>query len=181
VSSFIRKIVIIGPESTGKSTLSAALAHALDTVWVEEYARLYLEARANNYAEPDLLAIAQGQIREEERALSSANKYLVCDTDLYVLKVWSEHHFQRVDAWILETIAARPYDLYLLCDTDLPWTPDPLREYPDLAMRRYFFNVYYDIVQNSGRPWALISGSAEQRLESALAAIRQLEGTNVPC
>jgi nicotinamide riboside kinase len=152
----------------------------LNTVWVEEYAREYLETKDNHYTEPDLLAIAQGQIAAEDNALSAANNFLVCDTDLYVLKVWSEHRFQRVHPWILETIATRPYDLYLLCDTDLPWSPDPQREYPDLEMRRYFFNVYSDIVQHAGVPWALISGPGDQRLAQALKAIAQHFPPGVP-
>lgn len=168
----VRKIVVIGPESTGKSTLSEDLAAALGTVWVREYAREYLEQLERPYREEDLLAIAKGQVAQEEAAMQHAKKWLVCDTDLYVVKVWSEHKYQRADPWILETIASRAYDLYLLTDIDMAWQPDPQREYPEESMRHYFFNIYKDIVQNSGTPFFIISGTPQERLEQALAAVR---------
>jgi NadR type nicotinamide-nucleotide adenylyltransferase len=170
-----RKIVIIGPESTGKSTLSSALADALGTIWVPEYARQYLEPRSNRYDYEDMLLIAEGQLRLEAEMEQKAKRWLICDTDLYVIKVWSEHRYATVDYRILQQIAVRQYDLYLLCDTDMPWAEDPLREYPDPQMRRYFYQVYHDIVVHSGLPWVCVTGSPEQRLRQALDAIGDLE------
>lgn len=169
-----RKVVVIGPESTGKSTLCAALANELHTVWVPEYAREYLFTLGRPYGESDLLAIAQGQLTLEDKLLPTANNLLICDTDLHVIKVWSEHRYHRCHAWVLEQIAACPYDLYLLTYPDIAWEHDPQREYPDLAMRLYFYNIYRDIVQNSGVSWADIRGTHEQRLQTALAAIHRL-------
>lgn len=163
----IKKIVIIGPESTGKSTLSKALATHYQTVAAAEYARAYLEQRDGLYQEPDLLQIAAGQLASEDALLPKANKLLFCDTDLYVIKVWSEHKYRHCAPSILQTIATRSYDLYLLTDIDMAWQPDPLREYPHPAMRRYFFKVYLDIVQHAGVPFALIKGNPEQRLGAA--------------
>jgi NadR type nicotinamide-nucleotide adenylyltransferase len=169
----IKKIVVIGPESTGKSTLSAGLAAQLQTVWVPEYARAYLEQLGRPYAETDLLEIARGQLQAEDELLQASN-LLICDTDLNVIKVWSEHKYGRCGDWILEQIAARTYDLYLLTDIDIEWQDDPLREHPQQEMRRYFFNVYKDIVQQSGLPWIVVSGAPEIRLQQALQAMDTL-------
>lgn len=166
----LHKIVIIGPESTGKSTLSKALAKELNTVWVPEYARTYLEQHGQEYDYDDLTAIAKGQIASEDKWAQQANKYLICDTDLYVIKVWSEHKYGKANDYILATIAQRRYDAYILCDIDMPWCPDPLREHPEAEMRRYFYDVYKDIVQQSGRPFVIVHGSEQERLAGALAA-----------
>lgn len=170
----IKKIVVIGPESTGKSTLSEMLAASLQTVWVPEYAREYLEQRGGVYNELDLMEIAKGQLALEDEQAAKANKFLICDTDLHVVKVWSEHKYGRSDSWILDQIATRSYDMYLLTDIDFEWQDDPLREHPLPEMRKYFFNIYRDIVENSGVPWAVISSTPEKRLEAALEAINKL-------
>lgn len=171
--SEVKKIVVIGPESTGKSTLSAALAEELDTVWVPEYAREYLEKLGRPYREEDLCAIARGQLRLEDELAAKANKVLVCDTDLYVLKVWSHAKYGACNRFITENIAVRKYDMYLLTNIDTPWQDDPLREHPLPEERNYFYNLYKDIVQNSGTPWVDVNGSHEERLKKALEAIRQ--------
>ena len=170
--SIIKKIAIIGPESTGKSTLSEAMAEALHTVWVPEYAREYLKMIDRPYIEDDLVQIARGQVASEDKAASGATHYLVCDTDLNVVKVWSEHKYGQCHPWILEEIASRKYDLYLLTDIDIPWEHDPMREHPDAAMRQYFYNIYKDIVLHSGVPWVNISGDADQRLNKAMDAVK---------
>jgi NadR type nicotinamide-nucleotide adenylyltransferase len=164
----IKKIVVIGPESTGKSTLSKALAEQLNTVWVPEYARSFLEQNNNQYEYEDLLTIARGQIALEDEWTLRANQYLICDTDLYVMKVWSEHKFAKVDSFILETIAQRQYDGYILCDIDMPWTEDPLREHPEPKMRQYFYTIYKDIVHHSGKKFVTVSGNENERLIQAL-------------
>lgn len=172
------KIVVIGPESTGKSTLSAALATVLDTAWNPEYAREYLDVIKRPYTEEDLLQIAGGQLAKEDDLLTKAKDYLICDTDLYVLKVWGESRYGRCHQKILEAIAIRPYDLYLLTYPDMVWTPDPYREHPLEADRAYFYHQYRDIVQQSGIPWVDIRGNAQQRLGKALEAIREMKAMN---
>lgn len=167
------KIVVIGPESTGKSTLSAALAAALDADWVPEYARSYLEGIGREYREEDLFKIARGQLSAEES--QATGPYLICDTDLYVLKVWSEAKYGRCHRKILEWIAVARADFYLLTDIDMPWADDPLREHPQPAERSYFYHQYKDIVQNSGTPFAIISGNEEARLAQALNVIKNRE------
>ena len=169
----VRKIVVIGPESTGKSTLSQQLASALGTVYNPEYARAYLDEIGRPYEEADLLHIAKGQLEAEDRLADMASNYLICDTDLNVIKVWSESKYGRCNPHILEWIAQRRYDLYLLTYPDFPWLPDPQREHPDPADRLYFYNQYRDIVSESGTPWIDIRGTEEQRLTAALKAINE--------
>lgn len=169
-----KKIVVIGPESTGKSTLSCSLAAHLQVNWVPEYARAYLENLGRAYTEADLLEIAKGQLTAENTAMEKGEKYLVCDTDLYVIKVWSEAKYGRCHPWILEQIAARKYDLYLLTYIDVIWTDDPLREHPLHEEREYFYNIYRDIVIQSGVVWSDIRGSETERLLAATNAVQKL-------
>lgn len=171
--SSIKKIVVIGPESTGKSTLSAALAEELGTVWVPEYAREYLENLDRPYEQQDLLKIAKGQLELEDKLAVKANNLLICDTDLHVIQVWCHARYNSSHRFITENIAARKYDMYLLTNIDTIWEDDPLREHPLPEERKYFYNIYRDIVQNSGLPWADISGTHEERLKKALAVIQE--------
>lgn len=168
------KVVVIGPESTGKSTLSEQLAAHYQTVWVQEFARRYLGELPRPYEQQDLLTIAEGQLALEDELARQANRLLVCDTDLHVIKVWSEHKYGTCDPRILEQIATRPYDLYLLTYIDIPWEEDPQREYPDPAMREYFYNIYKDLVAASGVPWVEIKGSFQERKSLAVAAVDNL-------
>ena len=168
----IKKVVILGPESTGKSTLSSALAQHFHTSWAVEYAREYIEQLDRSYIESDLLKIAKGQVATEESAIEKAsNGITFFDTNLFVIKVWSEHRFKNCHPWILEQIAQRPYDLYLLADVDMPWEYDPQREYPELEMRSYFFELYKSLAAESGVPSVVISGNEEERLKAAIVAI----------
>lgn len=169
----IARVVVIGPECTGKSTLCAGLAEALCTAWVPEYARAYLESIGRPYVEEDLLTIARGQLALEDRLAGEAKDLLICDTDLHVIRVWSEHSYGRVDTEVLREIAIRNYDLYLLTDIDIPWQYDPLREHPQPDERLYFYRQYHDTVIHSGIPWVNISGDPKKRLQTALEAIRE--------
>lgn len=170
----MKKVVVIGPESTGKSTLSAKLAEHFHTVWTPEYAREYLDELSRPYEQQDLLAIAEGQLRLEHELAARANQVLICDTDLYVIKVWSEHKYQECDPRILKEIATQQCDHYLLTYIDLPWEEDPQREYPDPEMRTYFYQVYRDIVMQSGVTWTDIRGSYQQREALAIEAVTRL-------
>ncbi len=169
-----KRILILGPESTGKSTLAADLANHFDEPWVPEYAREYLEKIERPYQFEDLLEIGKGQVALEDKLAEKANNFLFCDTDLRVIHIWSEHRFGKTDIWVLEEIDRRKYDLILLTDTDLPWTPDPLREYPELEMRQYFFKKYLQLAEESGFPFMVVSGNQQTRLHTALEAINQL-------
>jgi len=173
----LKKIVVLGPESTGKSFLSKQLAAYYHTAWVPEYAREYLLTNGMDYTLDDLVKIGKGQVNQEEVAIKKMKEQpgipqlLFIDTDLYVIKVWSEFVFNRCDNSILTQIASRQYDLYLLCNTDLPWIKDELREYPDHYSRQKLFHFYKDAMVNQDVPWIEISGNYEERLYKAINAV----------
>lgn len=169
----MKRVVIIGPEGTGKSTLATQLAAHYNTVWCPEFAREYLLAHGRNYTFDDLLNIAYGQIDLEDTMASEArNGLYFIDTDMYVMKVWCEVAFNDCHTWILKQIVQRRYDLFLLCNTDLPWVQDGLREYPDEAVRRRLFKMYQDLLLNNDVPWAVVTGQQHQRLQAATGIIR---------
>jgi NadR type nicotinamide-nucleotide adenylyltransferase len=174
----LKKIVIIGPESTGKSTLCRQLAEHYNSLWCPEYAREYLLQHGKNYTYEDLLTIAKGQLALENNNISSAgdhnNSVLFIDTDMYVMKVWSEFVFGKCHRFILDEIVEREYDLYLLCNTDLPWVKDELREYPDLDTRQKLFSIYKNILIEQTVPWVEIKGNNEDRLNTAIGAVDKL-------
>src|SRR5664279_1569144 len=170
----IKKFVVVGPESTGKSTLCSQLAAHYHTDWVPEYAREYLEKNGMDYSYDDLLTIAKGQVELEESFNTEAKTHslltahnsqltthhsplLFIDTDMYVMKVWCEYVFNKCHNWILNRIAERKYDGYLLCNADLPWVKDSLREYPDVETRNKLYRFYKDILINQKIPWTDIS------------------------
>ncbi len=168
------KVVIIGPESTGKSTLAEQLAAAFGCQWVPEYARTYLEHLEREYTYADLLEIAKGQMKMEDMYALKKSDLLICDTDLHVVQVWSQHKFGQVDPWILQEIDKRKYDLYLLTDIDIPWENDPLREHPEPEMRLYFSQIYRKLIEATGVPFFTISGNNDQRIQSAVAIVNSL-------
>ncbi len=182
----LKKIVIIGPESTGKSTLCEQLAQHYETTWCPEFAREYLLTNGTNYEFDDLLTIARGQLalEDEYTARLEANSLpmleagghlpLFIDTDMYVMKVWCEFVFNKCHRFILDEILTRQYDLYLLCNVDLPWVQDELREYPDLHTRKKLYSIYKDIMINQPVPWVDISGNYEERLANAITAVDKL-------
>ncbi|MBA2500113.1 MAG: AAA family ATPase [Chitinophagaceae bacterium] len=181
----MKKAVITGPESTGKSTLCRQLANHYKTLWVPEFAREFLLKNGNKYSYEDLLNIARGQLRLEDEYLQALShttdkkksdqselpSILFVDTDMYVMKVWCEFVFGKCHPWILEQIAKREYDYYLLCNIDLPWIQDELREYPMLETRQQLFKIYKDILVNQSTPWTLISGDDKERLNNAVRVI----------
>jgi NadR type nicotinamide-nucleotide adenylyltransferase len=173
----MKKVVIIGPESTGKSTLSEQLAKYYNTSWVREYAREYLVQHGMEYTYDDLLTIAKGQVALEESYINNAgpdSKLLFIDTDQYVMKVWGEFVFGKCHQWVIDQITKRKYDLYLLCNIDLPWVHDALREYPDLAPRQELYTIYKNLLNNQPVPWVEISGNYDERLQKAIQAVNDL-------
>lgn len=179
MNNSIKKIVVIGPESTGKSTLCTQLANHYQTLWCAEFAREYLLKNGKDYTFEDLATIAKGQLALEDKYTTAVknlhpqklNAKLFIDTDMYVMKVWCEFVFGKCHNFILDEIVNRKYDLYLLCNIDLPWVKDELREYPDENIRKQLFNIYKDLLINQPTPWVEINGTNEQRLQKAIAAV----------
>ncbi len=167
-----KKVTIVGPECTGKTDLSRHLASYFHTAWVPEYARAYLDKLGHPYQQSDLTKIAHGQLRMEDELVSDANKVLICDTNLIVIKVWSEAKFGNCDPEITKLIRARQYDLVLLTNIDIPWEHDPQREHPD--RRAYFWNIYQQEIGASGIPFVEISGVGEVRRKNAVEAIEKI-------
>jgi NadR type nicotinamide-nucleotide adenylyltransferase len=164
-----KRIAIVGPESTGKTTLAEQLAAELNTLWVPEYARTYLENLERPYVEADLIDIARGQLQAEKQALPRSNDYLICDTNLLVVYIWSLFKYGRVAAELQALMNLESYDLHLLTDIDLPWTYDPQRENPDVEDRKRLFDMYEQELLKGGHPYKVISGSEAERLTQALA------------
>lgn len=160
----MKKIVFIGPESTGKTTMSRMVAEKYNEPWVQEFARVYLEKTNGTYQKGDLLEIAKGQLVEEDLKLKKASNFLFCDTDLIVIKVWSEHIYNGCDEWILNQIMKRNYDHYFLCKNDFPWQSDPLRENPNDG--DYFFNLYKQTLTQLNKSYTELMGTVSDRLKT---------------
>lgn len=165
------KIVITGPESTGKSTLTKQLASQLEATFVNEFARGYLQNLNRDYNQSDLIEIAKGQIKLEEEAYFLNPKNVICDTSLEVIKIWSQFKYQSCNPFIEHSMHQRRPNLYLLMSTDLPWESDPLRENPD--DREKLFDLYKNELVSSKVPFYEIYGNGEERFKMAKEVIKK--------
>lgn len=173
----IIRIVLFGPESTGKTTLSKQLAHHYDTVWVREYAREYLQEKWNNERKTceleDIMPIAYGQIALENKVAQRADKVLICDTDLLETMVYSEQFYNGyADDALREAADVNTYDLYLLTYIDTPWEKDDLRDRPD--QRLEMFRAFEKALQDFKKPYLLLKGNKQERLRNAIHVIDEL-------
>jgi NadR type nicotinamide-nucleotide adenylyltransferase len=173
----IIKVVLFGPESTGKTTLSNQLARHYNTVWAPEYAREYLQDKWNNERKTcensDLIPIAKGQMKLENSLAKKADKILICDTDLLETKVYSEEYYGgKVDKKLEEAATKNTYDLYLLTYIDTPWEADDLRDKPEERLE--MFNAFESALKKHKRPYILLKGDKETRLKNATKAIDKL-------
>ncbi|MEE4178700.1 MAG: ATP-binding protein [Bacteroides sp.] len=166
------KIAITGPESTGKSWLAEGLASHYQAPFVPEYARTYIDGLSRDYEKQDLLQIAKGQIAAQQEMELQAPVMLLCDTELIVIKVWSLHKYGTCDPFILSAIERQDFDLYLLCNIDLPWEFDEQREHPHL--RQFFLNWYQKELEYYGFPYAVVRGLGEERLMCAVEAVEKV-------
>ncbi len=171
------KVVLFGPESTGKTTLSNQLARHYHTVWVPEFARKYLQDKWNNKRKTcetsDLISIAKGQIKLENKLAKKADKILICDTDLLETKVYSEEYYGGfVDPILDKAAKENTYDLYLLTYIDTPWEEDDLRDRPEL--RKEMFNAFENALKTHNRPYILLKGDKETRLTKAVKTIDKI-------
>jgi NadR type nicotinamide-nucleotide adenylyltransferase len=176
----INKIVLYGPESTGKSTLAEALAKHYNTCWVPEFARGYLDfkrevydpfgRKSNEICQPqDIPHIVIGQIVCEEAIVQQSKQYIFCDTNPLQTKVYNQYYYQRTDTWLENIIQSRSYDLYLLLNIDIPWVEDPLRDRPN-DREELLLLFEKELIQHK-LPYKKISGNESERLTAAIQYI----------
>lgn len=163
------RIVITGPESTGKSTLTEKLSAHFKTKWVAEYAREYIDNLDREYNYNDILYIAKEQIFRENEMAEKANKILFCDTGLLVPKIWCDVKYGKCHSWIEDEIIKHQYNLCLLCKPDIPWQADPQRENPN--DRDVLFERYLDELKKRNLEYFIVEGKGEKRLLSAIQCI----------
>ncbi|MFE3846402.1 DUF4301 family protein [Flavobacterium sp. LB3P45] len=172
----IIKIALFGPESTGKTTLAKQLAEYYNTEWVPEFARDYLQEKWNKNQLicdiDDMLPIAYGQTQLENKSLLIANKYLFCDTNLMVTKVFSEVYYNYCDPLLGEAALEHKYDLFFLTDIDFPWEKDDLRDSPE--KRESVFAVFKQSLIDNKKPFITLSGDKNLRLNKAISIIDDL-------
>jgi nicotinamide riboside kinase len=172
----ILKFALFGPESTGKTTLAKQLASYYETEWVPEFARDYLQERweENQHicVEEDMMPIAYGQTKLENEKLALANKYLFCDTNLMVTKVFSEMYYGFCNPLLNEAALEHEYDLFFLTDIDVPWEKDDIRDSP--KERESVFSVFKETVVKTRKPYITLSGNKELRLAKAIEIINNL-------
>lgn len=166
------RIAITGPESTGKSILASQLARYFNEPWVPEYSREYLtQTDIIEYNFGDILSIAQGQYKRESELLEKADNYLFCDTDFLVSHIWSVVKYGRSHEWVIAMMESQPYDVTLLCNTDIPWEYDPLRENPH--NRDHLFELYLNEINSRHLKYGVVEGLGAERFISALTILSQ--------
>jgi len=165
----MKKIAIVGPESTGKSTLSKQLARHYGVSWVPEYARYYCAALTGPCTLQDEANMFFGQVALEEAILAQAEtNFILCDTTFLTVKIWSDEMLGETPAVVLEALKTHPYDFYILLDIDLPWEDDPLRDFPHL--REHFMAVWHRELKALQANYVVVGG-LEDRLSNAIRAI----------
>lgn len=168
-STAIYKVAIVGPESTGKSWLAQSLANHYHEPWVTEQARAYLAQIDRNYNLNDIVKIAALQLEAEMQLLPECRKFLFCDTSLLVNKVWSNFVYNTIPPEINEWYNPEHYQLHLLCNIDLPWEYDPLREHPH--KRQELFDIYENELIKDKCNYHIVSGLGQERLNNAIEII----------
>jgi NadR type nicotinamide-nucleotide adenylyltransferase len=159
------RISVTGPESTGKSWLAQRLAEHYQTDWVPEFARTYLLEINRQYTYDDILVISQNQFANENSFVDYKGP-VFCDTDFCVTSIWSHVKFGKCHPWITEQLEKNRYSLYLLCNVDLPWQYDPLREHPE--MRSELFGMYLNLLEKHKFNYRIVEGIGDQRLQNAI-------------
>lgn len=176
-SSEIIKIALFGPESTGKTTLAIQLAEHFKTAWVPEYARDYLQEKRNKTGricdQNDMLPIAYGQTKLENERFSIASRFLFCDTNLLVTKVFSEMYYDFCDPVLDKAARKHEYDLHFLTDIDVPWEKDDLRDKSE--ERELAFTAFKQALIDNNKPYITLSGDKDFRLKRAIQIVNDLE------
>ncbi|MDR1585175.1 MAG: ATP-binding protein [Prevotellaceae bacterium] len=166
------KVALTGPESTGKTELAQALAEYYDSLWVPEYARGYVENLNRPYTYEDICRIAEKQIEQEKYFVSHLfpdKKYVFFDTELIITKVWFEHVYKQAPDFLMRQLNSGFFDYYLLCSPDLPWEPDSVREHGN--DRIFFFDWYRQEIERLKKPYGIVSGFGNERLQCAVSLL----------
>lgn len=166
------RVVLTGSESTGKTTLAGELARHYDAALVPEFVREFAEAKGGVIDFSDHGPIARGQMALEDAEIALGRPIVVQDTDLLSTVIYCKHYFGRVPDWIVSEAAARRPDLYLLCEIDLPWIADGVRDRGHL--RDEMQELFREAVMRSGAAVAVVSGEGPERLERAIDAVDAL-------
>lgn len=166
----MKRIAITGPESSGKTTLSKELATKYNSTWFREYAREYLLERNGLYAIADLDKIAKGQIQLWDS--NTQDSFLFYDTEMLVLKIWSEFKYKTCSAYILSELKKQHFDHYFLCRPDIEWEEDLLREHPE--QREELFDLYLTELKTLELPFTIVEGDMENRLRICSGIIQKL-------
>jgi len=169
------RVVIVGAESTGKTTLAIALAEHYQTTWVPEFGRFYTEARRPRgelWQSDEFTFIADAHVRMEDAMVRIANRVLICDTDAFATAIWHERYLGTASADVLAIAAGRTYDLYVLTDVDTPFVPDDIRD--GESIRLWMHNRFQEELSRMGTPVLLVSGPHERRLALAIERIDAL-------
>ncbi|MFZ4583429.1 MAG: AAA family ATPase [Paludibacter sp.] len=168
------KIALVGPESTGKSELSVALADYFNGEYVPEFARTYMEQLDRDYTMDDVCTIALKQIEEQDDFIqNNSTSPVFFDTELIITKVWFEYLYNQVPDFVVKRMSKNYFDFYLLCYPDLPWEDDPVREHGG-DERMYFYEWYKREIEKTGIPYAVIQGVGNVRIQNAIKAIKQI-------
>jgi NadR type nicotinamide-nucleotide adenylyltransferase len=174
----VKRVCLLGAESTGKTTLAADLAGSFGTLWNPEYGRPYTELGrepGTPWTSPEFAHIARIQCWYEDFLAGHASRALFCDTDAFTTAVFHEVYL-GTRARGFDDLAAREYDLYLVCGLDVPWRHDGVREFEE--QRRWMHERYVDRAALSGRPWRLLEGGRETRLATARVEVDRLLGAS---
>ena len=167
-------ITLVGPESTGKTTLAGDISRELSAPLVDEFAREYIGLRASisdfAYTESDVLSIARTQWEREQQAIHGGSQHVVLDTDLLVIKIWWQVRYGTCHPWIVEHLERQPARLYLLTSPDMDWEADPLRENPQ--DRNWLFDLYKRELESMDVLYEVVSGDRAHRLNQAMKRIR---------
>lgn len=163
-------IVFTGPECSGKTTLSTEIAKIFNAPLVQEYARDYLNKNGPNYQYSDLLQIAKGQLKIEEKHKKKKNQIIICDTNLQVIKIWSQIKYSKCDEFILKN--QNPNAYYILCYPDFPWVQDPLRESPNDRLK--LFSHYLNDLKKNQYNFTIVRGSVKNRISIIASLINKM-------
>ena len=168
----MKKIIITGPESSGKTTLASDLAQHFAVPFVPEHAREYLHKIGKQYSFEDVLSIAEKQNNSENIAAAEEPDFLICDTDLLTIKIWLEYKYGRTDEWVESKVSSYKNRVYLLCTPDMKWEQDELRENPD--DRAEIFNIYRENLEYFNLDFHILEGPEKYRMREAISIMESL-------